>query len=115
MEKKKRTQRIGRRGKVWLYLLATLGTIGTLLWFEQVAVIYVLTSIGLIVLLLLVAFSDLEKIGKQAQIEAHLVRDPADQDPTRAEPDLARNNEGSGLISEQHNKVRRKLPSSRKH
>jgi hypothetical protein len=51
-------------------------TIGTLLFFEQVAIIFVLASVGLIVLLLLVAFSDLEKVGMQAQIEARLIEEP---------------------------------------
>ena len=76
MTKNKPTPRLGRRRKVFLYLFPLIATIGTLLFFEQVAIIFVLASVGLIVLLLLVAFSDLEKVGMQAQIEARLIDEP---------------------------------------
>jgi hypothetical protein len=41
----------------------TAGIISALLYFEQIAVIYLLSTIGLVVLLLIVAFADLEKVG----------------------------------------------------
>lgn len=52
-----------RRRIALLWFLIVGGVIATLLYFEQVAVIYVLSTVGLIVLLLVVAFSDLEKVG----------------------------------------------------
>lgn len=53
-----------RRKKALFITLITAAIIATLLYFEQVAVIYLLSTIGLIVLLLVVAFADLEKVGK---------------------------------------------------
>lgn len=46
----------------WLALVAVV--IGVLIYFEQVAVLYVLASISLMVLLLIVGFADLEKISR---------------------------------------------------
>jgi hypothetical protein len=69
------------RGRVFLYLFLFLGTIGILLYLEQVAVIVVLASVGLFVLLLLVAFRDLDKVATQAQIEARLI-DESDTEPS---------------------------------
>jgi phosphatidylglycerophosphate synthase len=36
-----------------------------LLRFEQIAIIYVLATVGLVVLLLIVSFADLEKVGRE--------------------------------------------------
>lgn len=64
--------RIGRRGKVVITLGIVLGTLSVLLYFEQLAIIYIGSTVALIVLLILVAFSDLEKIGADAAEEAYL-------------------------------------------
>jgi uncharacterized membrane protein len=46
----------------WLALVAVV--IGVLIYFEQIAVLYVLASISLMVLLLVVGFADLERISR---------------------------------------------------
>lgn len=65
---------LSRTAKILITLLAIAGTIGTLLYFEQVAIIYIGSTLFLIVLLLLVGFSDLESVGKKAAEEAYLTR-----------------------------------------
>ena len=40
--------------------------IGVLIYLEQIAVLYVLATLSLVVLLLIVAFADLEKVDRQA-------------------------------------------------
>ncbi len=45
----------------WLVLVAIV--IGSLIYFEQIAILYVLATLALAVLLLIVGFSDLEKVG----------------------------------------------------
>jgi len=47
----------------WLVLLAFI--IGVLIYLEQIAVLYVLATLSLVVLLLIVAFADLEKVDRQ--------------------------------------------------
>jgi len=45
----------------WLALVAIV--IGVLISFQQIAVLYILATVGLVVLLLIVGFSDLENVG----------------------------------------------------
>ena len=47
----------------WLVLVAIV--IGILISMEQIAVLYVLATLSLVVLLLVVGFADLEKIGRE--------------------------------------------------
>ncbi|MDQ3061961.1 MAG: hypothetical protein M3R14_03735 [Acidobacteriota bacterium] len=47
----------------WLLLFSII--IGTLLYFEQIAVLYVLATLSLVLLLLVVGFADLEKVGRE--------------------------------------------------
>ncbi|MGI8556620.1 MAG: hypothetical protein ACR2LT_09735 [Pyrinomonadaceae bacterium] len=47
----------------WCLILAIV--IGVLLYFEQIALLYVLATLGLTVLLLIVSFADLEKVGRE--------------------------------------------------
>lgn len=56
-----------RRKKAFVLMLAVIGGLAALLYFEQVALIYVLATFGLVVLLLIVAFADLEKIGQASE------------------------------------------------
>ncbi|MGD9562662.1 MAG: hypothetical protein AB7F88_11210 [Pyrinomonadaceae bacterium] len=72
MQTQKRPGRLGRRGKVVITLGIVLGTLGLLLYFEQLAIIYIGSTMALIVLLIVVAFSDLEKININAAEEAYL-------------------------------------------
>ena len=59
------TDRFGRRGVAlfWLFLVAVL--IGTLIKLEQIAILYVLATLSLVVLLLIVGFADLEHVGTE--------------------------------------------------
>jgi len=58
-------KKFGRRtvALFWLLLVAIL--IGVLIYLEQIAVLYVLATLALVVLLLIVAFADLESIGRE--------------------------------------------------
>lgn len=49
---------------VFLYLLAVTAVIGTLIYLEQISILYVLTTLALVILLLVVGFSDLESVGR---------------------------------------------------
>jgi O-antigen ligase len=46
----------------WLALVVLI--IGVLIYLEQIALLYVLTTLALVILLLIIAFSDLEKVGR---------------------------------------------------
>ncbi len=48
---------------VWFVLVAIV--IGTLIYLEQIAILYVLATISLVALLLIVAFADLENVGRE--------------------------------------------------
>ena len=47
----------------WVSLLAIV--VGILLYFEQIAVLYVLATIGLVALLAIVGTADLENVGRE--------------------------------------------------
>lgn len=47
---------------LWLALVSIV--IGSLIYLEQIPVLYVLATLALVVLLLIVAFSDLENVGR---------------------------------------------------
>ncbi len=47
----------------WCLLVAIV--IGAILYFEQIALLYVLATISLVILLLIVGFADLEKVGRE--------------------------------------------------
>jgi len=46
---------------IWTLIAALI--IGTLIYLEQISILYVLATLGLVLLLLIVAFSDLENVG----------------------------------------------------
>lgn len=48
----------------WLVIVAII--IGTLIALEQIAILYVLATFALVALLVIVGFSDLEKIGAES-------------------------------------------------
>ncbi|HMO81671.1 MAG TPA: hypothetical protein PKD24_12855 [Pyrinomonadaceae bacterium] len=60
-----RERKLGRRGAVFLWLGATAIVIMTLVYLEQIALLYLVATVGLIVLLLVVAFSDLESLDRE--------------------------------------------------
>lgn len=47
----------------WIVLVSIF--IGILLYLEQIALLYVIATLGLVVLLLVVAFADLERVGRE--------------------------------------------------
>ena len=47
----------------WLAVISII--IGTLIYFEQIALLYVLATVSLVALLLIVGFSDLEKVSRE--------------------------------------------------
>jgi len=48
-----------------LVLIAAAVVIGILIYLEQIAVLYVLATLGIVLLLLIVAFADLESVGRE--------------------------------------------------
>ena len=48
-----------------LVLIVAAFVIGILIYLEQIAVLYVLATLGIVVLLLIVAFADLENVGRE--------------------------------------------------
>lgn len=58
-----KNSKYSRRSVALFWLLLVAIVIGALIYFEQIAILYVLATLALAVLLLIVGFSDLEKIG----------------------------------------------------
>ena len=54
-----------RRTVALFWLLAVGILIGFLIYWEQIALLYVFATLGLVALLLIVAFADLEKVGRE--------------------------------------------------
>jgi heme A synthase len=63
MAVKQRT--LSRRMIALLGLVAVAIVIGTLIYLEQIAILYVLATLALVALLLVVAFADLEGVGRE--------------------------------------------------
>jgi hypothetical protein len=57
--------KLSRRAAALLWFLLVAVVIGTLIYLEQIAVLYVLATISLVALLLIVAFADLENVGRE--------------------------------------------------
>ena len=57
-------KRFGRRSTALFYVLAVSVVIGVLIYLEQIALLYVLATLSLVVLLLIVAFADLENVDR---------------------------------------------------
>lgn len=56
--------KFSRRSRALLVLSLLAVVIATLIYFEQIAVLYVLATFALVALLLIVAFADLESVGR---------------------------------------------------
>jgi hypothetical protein len=56
-------QRFSRRTIALFWLALAAIVIGILIYFQLISVLYVLATVSIVVLLLIVAFSDLEKVG----------------------------------------------------
>lgn len=57
--------KISRRMVALLWLVGVGIVIGTLIYLEQIAILYVLATMSLVALLLIVAFADLENVGRE--------------------------------------------------
>ena len=57
--------KLSRRAIALLWLVGVSIVIGTLIYLEQIAILYVLATISLVGLLLIVAFADLEHVGRE--------------------------------------------------
>lgn len=57
--------RFGRRTTALLWIAGVGVVIGVLIYFELIAVLYVLATLALVALLLIVGFSDLENVGRE--------------------------------------------------
>lgn len=53
-----------RRRTALLWLLAAAIVIGAFIYFEQIAILYVVATLAIVLLLFIVAFSDLENVGR---------------------------------------------------
>lgn len=60
-----KTKKLSRRSKALLWLAIVSVAVGAMIYFEQIAVLYVLATIALVALLVIVGFSNLEKVGRQ--------------------------------------------------
>lgn len=60
----KSTKKLSRRSTALLWLTGMAIVIGVLIYIEQIPVLYLLATMSLVVLLLLVAYSDLEAVGR---------------------------------------------------
>jgi len=58
-------RKFSRRSIALLWLVVTGIIIGTLIYLEQIAILYVLATVTLVALLLVVAFADLENVGRE--------------------------------------------------
>ena len=61
-----KNSKYSRRSVALFWLLIVAIVIGALIYFEQIAILYVLATLALAVLLLIVGFSDLEKVGVES-------------------------------------------------
>ena len=57
--------RFSRRTVALFWFLLVTVLIGFLIYWEQIALLYVFATLGLVVLLLIVGFADLEKVGRE--------------------------------------------------
>lgn len=55
----------------WCLLVAVF--IGFLIYWEQIALLYVIATLGLVALLLIVGFADLENVGREGTEESFAV------------------------------------------
>jgi hypothetical protein len=59
--------RFSRRTIALFWLLGISVIIGVLIRYEQISILYVLATLALVVLLLVVALADLEKVGRDVR------------------------------------------------
>lgn len=59
-----KTNRFSRRTVALFWCLAVAVVIGAMIFFEQIALLYVIATLALVLLLLIVGFADLESVGR---------------------------------------------------
>ena len=59
-----RKKMLSRRMNILLWVAIVVAVIGSLIYFEQISLLYVITTLSLVALLLIVAFSDLEGVSR---------------------------------------------------
>ena len=57
--------KLSRRSKALLIIIGAAFIIGLFIYFEQIALLYVVATLGIVLLLLIVAFADLESVGRE--------------------------------------------------
>lgn len=58
--------RFSRRATALIWCFAVAVVIGVLIYLEQIPILYVLATLGLVLLLIIVGFSDLENVGLES-------------------------------------------------
>lgn len=66
-----KSKSFSRRRKALLWMIVSGGVIGVLIYLEQIAIVYILSTLALILLLLIVAFADLERVGVEDSKESN--------------------------------------------
>jgi hypothetical protein len=61
-----RHKKLSRRSKAVLWLGLVTVTVGAMIYLEQIALLYVLATLALVGLLVIVGFSNLEKVGRES-------------------------------------------------
>ncbi len=59
-----KNKKMGRRTLALLWMLVVAVVIGVLIAYEQISILYVLATLSLVALLVIVAFADLEAVGR---------------------------------------------------
>ncbi|HMO82103.1 MAG TPA: hypothetical protein PKD24_15045 [Pyrinomonadaceae bacterium] len=78
MNQEKRV-RIGRNTKAIFWLAGVVGVLGILIYFEQIAILYILSTLAMIVFLLIVAYADLEDVEMEADKSTKHVKDSSEK------------------------------------
>lgn len=65
IEKMASSSKLNRRTSALLWLIAAALLIGIFIYLEQIALLYVVATLGIVLLLLIVAFADLENVGRE--------------------------------------------------
>lgn len=66
--------KFSRRTVALFWCLLTVIVIGALIYAEQIAALYVLATLALVILLLIVGFADLERVGRE-NLESFAVKE----------------------------------------
>ncbi len=59
-----KVSKYSRRTKALFWCFTVAVIIGIIIYLEQIALLYVLATVGLVILLFIVGFSDLENVGR---------------------------------------------------